>query len=78
MGLLHLAGTTSTSCLDRCHRSTELLQELVKDADARLALCCPGRRAIAALEPKWFDDATGAQSTPGGDLGYVKRCLFEK
>ena len=48
--------------------STELLQELVYDAD--VALCCHShRRAIAALEPKWPDDATGAHSTSDVTLG---------
>ena len=48
---------------------TELLQEVVHDAD--VALCCHGRHraAIGAL--------AGAHSTPDGDLGALKRCLFE-
>ena len=56
--------------------STELLQQIVQDAD--VALCCHGRRcAIAALKPKWPDDATGALTDQEGELGAVKRLLFE-
>ena len=55
--------------------SPELLQELVQDADVAVG-CDGGRRAIAGLEPKWPDDATGAHSTPDGDPGAVERQLI--
>ena len=65
--LPHLAGTTS--CLNiAATGSTEFLQELAQDAD--VGLCCHGRRrAIAALEPKCPDDATGTHNIPGDDQG---------
>ena len=54
--------------------STELLQELVQDAD--VGLCC---RALSSCNSSSYpDDVSGALGTPDSDIWAVKRCLFDE